>query len=567
MFQTLRNIARSIYWDGAVEQKNLAKAVKVIWVSSASLIVSVPALLTLPYLDVSPLFNIGFGVLITMSTAMMLRSLQLLARNRAGEQQTRLTLQQEVAALNQHAIVSLTDQTGHICFVNQKFIEATGYAAEEIIGKHPSYLYADETKQDFAKIITTLKNGGNWEGETVLRRRDGRIIITQTTVLAHLNAAKELIGTVAVRTDITQVRLASAERDTVASLHNLSDPIAMIDPDTLNFIYMNEAALSLTGWTQETFMFKSVSNLPFDTDPRDVRKELRTLFSGKEHAAHFSLRLKGRDFSVDIQKIVPEFGGPRLFVIMRDVTDALELERVKHDFIANVSHELRTPLTAIKGALGLVLSGAAGEPSPKARSLLDIAHRNADRLVLIVNDILDLEKIAAGKMDFSMVVGDLRETITESVQSVQAYADQFGVTIEVEQPDEPVMARFDGGRILQVLTNLISNACKFSMPGSSIKVQVTTDGAQHLVAVRDQGMGIPATAIETIFDRFSQAGGKDRRAKGGTGLGLSIVKAIVEKHGGQVSLESTEGVGTTVTFNLRGASYRFQEMLDAAKTA
>ena len=173
--------------------------------------------------------------------------------------------------------------------------------------------------------------------------------------------------------------------------------------------------------------------------------------------------------------------------------------------------------------------------------------------MLIVNDILDLEKIVAGKMEFRRDTVDLAELLLEARMSNQSYAEQYGVTVRVDGADKPALAPPAATRIMQVLANLLSNACKFSRPNSEIVLALVPDAHNFKVSVTDSGIGIPEADIARMFERFQQASNSDRNKRGGSGLGLSIVKVIVEKHGGTVSLTSKEGVGTTVTFTLPSA--------------
>ena len=474
-----------------------------------------------------------------------------------------LSLRQEVAALNEHAMVTLTDETSRVHFVNDKFIRTLGFAKEQIIGRLPTYFYAESDRIKYDEINRTLCSGGTWTGEVVLRCADGRHIITQTTVSPRLDSAGRWKGSVAVRTDITESRLAAATRDNVAALHNLADPVLIVDPADGLVSYANAAALLLLDWDTHALSSRTMADLPFvigdlaAIQPATSAKDLRQI----------PFSLGERHYVAELQRVTLDLGAERVFVLLHDVTEARALEQLKHDFVSNVSHELRTPLTSIKGALGLVLSGAAGEVAPRAESMLQIAQRNAERLVLIVNDILDLEKISAGKMAFDFVTRDLRDALEEANRAVAAYSDQFDVRIRTDVPDHPVFAAYDFDRMLQVLTNLISNACKFSRPNTEVVVSLLADDKQVVIKVEDTGVGIPESALETIFDRFSQAGGADRREKGGTGLGLSIVKAIVENHGGTVTLQSELNVGTSVSITLQPVAMPEQVLAQESRIA
>jgi signal transduction histidine kinase len=236
--------------------------------------------------------------------------------------------------------------------------------------------------------------------------------------------------------------------------------------------------------------------------------------------------------------------------MLNDISARQIEERKKSEFISTVSHELRSPLTSIKGSMGLLLSKAAGDIPDKALSLLEIAHRNADRLVLIINDILDLEKIAAGRMEFEIKDVDLSELVEETRRANAMLHQRFDLEIKVNGTDKPRVVRTDPNRIIQVLTNFLSNASKFSAANSKIEIMVEDLEDDIRISVRDEGAGIPKKDQHKIFERFADLGNSDRVGKGGTGLGLSICKAIIEGLGGSIGFNSKEGVGTTFFFAL-----------------
>jgi signal transduction histidine kinase len=267
-----------------------------------------------------------------------------------------------------------------------------------------------------------------------------------------------------------------------------------------------------------------------------------------------SVTFHGRPYDANLQLIRTPNKRDQFVCIMRDASERVAHERQKAAFVATVSHELRSPLTSIKGAMGLVLSGAAGALPEKVKGMLEIAHRNADRLVLIINDILDLEKIDAGAMDFDLASRDITAIIEEAIRASEQFSSRFDVTVTTTGLDEPMFAVFDANRTMQVMTNLLSNAAKFSRPGGVIEVSLTPKGDMVRVEVRDHGHGIPADQQGKIFERFSQIPAPERQGVRGTGLGLSIVKAIIENQGGTVGFRSNQDVGTTFFFELPRAS-------------
>jgi len=230
--------------------------------------------------------------------------------------------------------------------------------------------------------------------------------------------------------------------------------------------------------------------------------------------------------------------------LMHHITELNKVERMKSEFISTVSHELRTPLTSIRGSLGLLMGGVGGGLPTQARALVDIAHKNSERLILLVNDILDMEKIESGKMEFDMQPAKLMPLLEQALEGNHAYGEQFKVSFEIERVLPEAMVRVDSNRLMQVFANLLSNAAKFSPAGGKVSVAVTRADERIRVEVKDRGLGIPDEFKERIFQKFAQADSSDTRKKGGTGLGLSITKAMVEQMGGSIGFDSQPNILT-----------------------
>jgi signal transduction histidine kinase/CheY-like chemotaxis protein len=230
-----------------------------------------------------------------------------------------------------------------------------------------------------------------------------------------------------------------------------------------------------------------------------------------------------------------------------------ELDTLKDEFISTVSHELRTPLTSIRGALGLLSSGIIGDVDAKALNLLRIAVTNTDRLIRLINDILDLERMESGRAPLQIRRCSLRDLSQQAIETMTAMADANTVHLALEpftvaQAASPEALFFDGDadRILQVLTNLLSNAIKFSPPASTIRVHTEATSDSILLKIVDEGRGIPPDKLDSIFDRFQQVEPSDARQKGGTGLGLAICRSIVQQHSGSIWAQRNLGPGTTL---------------------
>ena len=237
---------------------------------------------------------------------------------------------------------------------------------------------------------------------------------------------------------------------------------------------------------------------------------------------------------------------PPVFVaIIQDITERQKIECMKNEFISTVSHELRTPLTSIRGSLGLVVGGVTGELPPQAKMLVDIAHKNSERLILLVNDILDMEKIEAGKMDVQCKPVELLPLLHQALEANCAYGRQFNVSYELENELPGIMVNVDANRLMQVLANLLSNAAKFTFAGDKVTVAVMISGNRVRLSVNDHGSGVSEQFRNQIFQKFAQDDSSDTRKKGGTGLGLAITRAIVEKMGGNIGFTSEPNVQTT----------------------
>jgi PAS domain S-box-containing protein len=236
--------------------------------------------------------------------------------------------------------------------------------------------------------------------------------------------------------------------------------------------------------------------------------------------------------------------------VIEDITVRKEVERLKSEFTAVVSHELRTPLTSIRGSLGLILGALSASLPQKVRDLLEIAQSNCERLVLLINDILDIEKFSAGQMRFDMHTVAVASVTLQAVEANEGYARKFNVRIDLTPTDPECLVNVDPDRFVQVMSNLLSNAVKYSPPGSAVRVWFERRGDVVRINVRDQGPGIPDSFRDRIFEKFSQADASTTREKGGTGLGLHIARRFVEHMQGRIGYESETGRGSTFWIEL-----------------
>jgi PAS domain S-box-containing protein len=325
----------------------------------------------------------------------------------------------------------------------------------------------------------------------------------------------------------------------------------------------NTAAEAMLGWRRGEVLGRLVIELVLPPAMRDQARQALGNFRATGRLNILERRLESRMLTRDGREIPVEMTtglagtGEGLFfsVFVHDISGRKEVERMKDEFVSTVSHELRTPLTAISASLALLADGMAGELPPDARGLVDVARASCERLMRLIGDVLDIQKIEAGNPGVAREPQALLPLAGYAVAGMQSMAAAAGVTLSCEAGPgaQELHAPVDADRITQVLTNLLSNAIKFSEPGGAVVTRIDAKDGRALVSVADQGAGIPQAFHSRVFQRFAQAYGADSRRKGGTGLGLSICKRIVEEHRGRIWFESVEGQGTTFFVELPAA--------------
>jgi PAS domain S-box-containing protein len=312
------------------------------------------------------------------------------------------------------------------------------------------------------------------------------------------------------------------------------------------FRQLNPAWESVLGWSVEELKMKPFLEFIHPDDRDRAAGELQRLRLGGM-VVDFECRLQAKDGTYRwlSWRSAPLPGKGLFYGAARDISERKHVEQMKDDFVSVVSHELRTPLTSIRGSLGLLAGGVAGALPERAGVLLDIAAKNSERLVRLINDILDIEKIESGEMGFRLIPQDLMLLVEQAVESNQTYGQPYGIALRIVESVSGVRVRADADRIQQVLTNLLSNAVKFSPREGVVEVGVMAGRGRALIRVSDHGKGIPPGFRSRIFEKFAQADATSTRQQGGTGLGLTISKAIVERHGGRIWFETVEDEGTT----------------------
>lgn len=309
-------------------------------------------------------------------------------------------------------------------------------------------------------------------------------------------------------------------------LDNVDDAIVVLNPAGQIHTF-NQAAEQMFG-----YQARQLRGLPFQI----LFPQPPALEPGQGPQELTAQRLHGETLQVELLHTRIELQDQPLQVLLfRDITARKRMDRLKAEFVSTVSHELRTPLTAINGALALVTAGAVGALLPAQQQMLDIARSNADQLMRLVSDILDMEKLQAGKLSLQLEQQQVLPLLQQAVQRHSALALSCKVQLELSAAIPPdLQLTLDGGRLLQVLGNLLSNAIRFSPPHSTVELRAVLSGQMLQLMVSDQGPGVPPDFVPHLFDKFSQADSSDSRQQGGSGLGLAICKELLERMGGHI---------------------------------
>ena len=339
------------------------------------------------------------------------------------------------------------------------------------------------------------------------------------------------------------------------TLDGTRDGIFIFDPETLRFSYANRGAITQSGFSLAELQGKTPLDLKSRFDEAGYRRLLEPLLNGDKSEVLFETthrHKRGNEIPVEVllQYMAPEGEPARFINVVRDISERKRLDELKSQFVSTVSHELRTPLTSIRGSLGLVAAGVTGLLPAQAKEYVDVALANTDRLMRLINDMLDTEKAESQRLEFRLAPVSASSLAQAAVRFHQAFARSLEIELLLvgDAPCPDVLG--DADRIAQVLTNLISNALKFSRPGQRVEVAVERhDGGAH-VQVCDHGTGVPEDFRPRIFERFAQADGSDGRSGAGSGLGLSICKALVRGMNGEIGYFETEGGGATFFFDL-----------------
>ncbi|MGH7193818.1 MAG: PAS domain-containing sensor histidine kinase, partial [Candidatus Saccharimonadales bacterium] len=314
---------------------------------------------------------------------------------------------------------------------------------------------------------------------------------------------------------------------------------------------INHACLSMWGYESEEIIGKSIFEITADAQSAARTFEFVADGGGAREQESTVIRKNGTDCDV-LWSLSWSQQQRAIVAIAHDISQRKELERLKQEFLAMVSHDMRTPLSSISVTTEMLCAGAMGPLPDKAQQQLQVVVRNCDRLLGLINDLLDIEKLEAGQMQMSIQAVEAGQIWQRTAEALQSSAQQKNVNILVEAP-AGLMVEADPDRLVQVGVNLLSNAIKFSEPQSTVKMIVKAMPGFVEFSVCDSGRGIPESHLDAIFERFRQVSAADGKRSAGTGLGLPICKQIVERHGGEIGVSSAPGWGSTFYFRIPAA--------------
>jgi PAS domain S-box-containing protein len=501
--------------------------------------------------------------------------------HRSIRREERLKALSESLAAFQDAVISsaataiiATDKEGTITLFNAAAERLLGWRSTEMIGQRTPECFHDggEVVQRSAELsaalgrridpgfqtfVARLAEVPVDEHEWTYIRKDGSKVPVLLSVSALRDSRDGITGYLGVALDVSARRKAEremrhSETRLRAIVDNVIDSIITINAQGIIQSF-NPAAERMFGYGAADVIGSNVSML-MDEPHRSQHDGYLDNYMATGHAKIIGigrevegLRRDGSSFPAELTVTEVDVSGRRIFVgVIRDLSERKKVERMKEEFVSTVSHELRTPLTAIRGSLSLVNSGVLGDVPDEIRELTEVAEQSSERLVLLINDILDVEKIGSGQLRLEIAPVGVDELLDKALADTKGYADKYGIGLRAEERTGGVRFRADSHRMIQVLANLISNAVKFSPPRGEVVVSTSLrPGGLVRFSVMDHGPGIPDEFRAHIFEKFAQADASDSKVKGGTGLGLAITKGLVERMGGEIGFDTQSGRGTT----------------------
>lgn len=452
-------------------------------------------------------------------------------------------------------IVAHLDLDWNRLWISPACRDILGYEPSELIGQTPAGIAHPDDLPEIEHHLQRIASGTERVSyQARYRHADGHWIWLAVTLRLLREPGGAPVGILSVSRDVTHAReveeaLKASEATFRGAMESASIGMVLEDLDG-RWHSVNRALCDILGQHESDLIGQDgdTHTVPDDIGAsaalrqRLIAGEIPS-FEIEKRLVHKSGRIVWTHHNVSLDR-GPDGQPRRLIRQIQDVTERRRVELMKSEFISTVSHELRTPLTSIRGALGLVLGTMTNGLPPAATRLIDIAHKNCDRLIPLINDILDLDKIESGLLRVDLVATDAARLVAQAVDGMRDHAERNGVVLQTRLPEVPTPIRVDEGRFLQIVTNLLSNAIKFSPTGASVEIEVTATKRRVCVAVCDHGPGISEEFRPRIFGRFAQADSATTRAKGGSGLGLHICRRLATLMGGAVEFESTVGLGS-----------------------
>ncbi len=361
----------------------------------------------------------------------------------------------------------------------------------------------------------------------------------------------------AIQRKLAEEALAASQARYQDLLENASDLVQSVSPKG-RFQFVNRAWKEALGYTQKEVSRITLWDVVHPAHHDRYKETIGRITSagGEDRLEVAFVTKQGTEITVEGSINCRFVDGEPVATrgIFRDITERMIVDRMKQEFISTVSHELRTPLTSIIAALGLLESGRLASDPERVAELVTVAHRNSNRLLRLINNLLDLQKLAAGKIAYRITSIDAGTLLDESVRGIQSFADSLRIRLRIAEVTPGVRILADRDHLIQVLNNLLSNAIKFSPEGEEVMLTAHRLGERAVVSVADQGPGIPEEFQQHLFEKFTQVDSSPTRTSGGSGLGLSIVKGLVDGMGGRISVETRLGKGTTFHVDLPMAS-------------
>jgi PAS domain S-box-containing protein len=459
---------------------------------------------------------------------------------------------------------------GRLTSLNSFTAETLGYRVEDLTSKPVTDLLDATGAMTFQECLHTLETKDEWQGAMPVRRSDG--VYRQ---IAFRSRRMELRGErpfiLSHGVDVTEqheaeeaLHLATRQRELI--LESVGDGIYGIDLEG-KLTFINEAGAQALGYRAEQLFGRDIHEIihhshadstAYSRITSPILQGMRRQETVRMHDEVF-WRADSTSFPVEYtaSPLIEDGKISGMVVAFQDISERRRLEKMKDEFISTVSHELRTPLTSLRASLGLISSGSLDKRPEKQRHMVEMAIGNCDRLVRLVNDILDFDKVEKGRLPLRRIPVEALDLLRRAADVAHSAASQAHISFRIEASPAIVLA--DEDRILQVLNELVANAIKFSDPNTLIRLTTRREGENEICfVVEDQGHGIAPEKLEHIFNRFQQGDASDTRALGGTGLGLALCRSILDQHGGRIWAESTPGKGSRFLFTLPTVSTESQ---------